>query len=137
MLRGSGGCRWRRAADVHIRDIGAVRGLAAEQAAAGRDGRVPAGARAQGNAGGAAPRPAAPAPGARARPRALAAPPHALPRVGAAAPPQLPGGAAVPQLLLSVSAGGGARRPPDLCPPFLSQLEPAAAEDGRGDADEA
>ncbi|XP_026322321.1 eukaryotic translation initiation factor 4E-binding protein Mextli isoform X7 [Hyposmocoma kahamanoa] len=45
--RRSGPARWRRATDVHIRDIGAVRGLAAEQAAAGRDGRVPAGARAQ------------------------------------------------------------------------------------------
>lgn len=137
MVTGRGGCRWRRAADVHVRDAGAVRGLAAEQAATGRAGRVPAGARAQGNAGGAAPRPAAPAPGVRSRARALAAPPHALPRVGPAAPPQLPGGVALPQLLLSDSAGGGARRPPHLCPPFLSQLEPAAEEDGQGDADEA
>lgn len=129
-----GGCRWRRAADVHVRDPGAVRGLAAEQAAAGRDGGVPAGARAQGNAGGAAPRPAAPAPGAP-RARGVAAPPGALPRVGAAAPPQLPGGAAVPQLLLSVRRAA-ARGPAPSVPPFLSQLEPAA-EDGRGDADEA
>lgn len=108
-----------RAADVHVRDAGAVRGLAAQQAAAGRAGRLPAGAGAQGNAGCAAPRPAAP-------PRA---PPHTLPRLDAAPPPQLPRRAALPQLLLThphfslmsihLSFGEAAERggpfPPDLC----------------------
>lgn len=85
--------RYRRsgvAADVYVRDAGAVRRLAAQQAASQRAGGVPARAGAQGNA--------ERAPAARAR--------VALPRVGAAAPPQLPGRAAVPQLLLS----------PPLCP---------------------
>lgn len=84
--------RW-CAADVLVRDAGAVRGLAAEQAAARRPGRLPAGAGAQGNAGG------PPAPRAPAPPPPRAAP--ALPRVAAAAPPQLPRRAALPQLLLT------------------------------------
>lgn len=40
-------CRRRRAADVHVRDAGPVRGLAAQQAAARGAGRLPARARAQ------------------------------------------------------------------------------------------
>lgn len=91
--------RRRRAADVHVRDAGAVRGLAAEQAAAARAGRVPGRAGAQGNAG-------------RAPRRARAARAGALPRVGAAAPPQLPGRAAVPQLLLGGSAADLSPRTP-------------------------
>lgn len=83
--------RW-CAADVLVRDAGAVRGLAAEQAAPRRPGRLPAGAGAQGNAGGPPARPQRP-PGP---PR-----PPALPRVAAAAPPQLSRRAALPQLLLT------------------------------------
>lgn len=114
--------RWRpgRAADVHVRDAGAVRGLAAQQAAAGRAGRLPAGARAQGNAGRAAP-PARPAPpAARAPGLARAAPARALPRVAPPPPPQLPRGAALPQLLLSA-----ARRRPSPTRPARGGAGPA------------
>lgn len=132
--------RWRpgRAADLHVRDAGAVRGLAAQQAAAGRAGRLPAGARAQGNAGRAAP-PARPAPpAARAPGLARAAPARALPRVAPPPPPQLPRGAALPQLLLSAARpqalahtprarrrGAGPPRAPHCAEPFLPQPEPA------------
>lgn len=110
--------RRRRAADVHVRDAGAVRGLAAQQAAAGRAGRLPAGARAQGNAARAPLRraPHAP-PDAALVPPAL--PALALPsapsarRLAAAAPPQLPGRFALPQLLLT------RRAPRPLSPPLL------------------
>lgn len=97
MSRADRGARYRRswvAADVHVRDAGAVRGLPAQQAAAQRPGRLPARAGAQGNAG------RAPRTASRAA---------ALPRVGAAAPPQLPGRAAVSQLLLRPGRGRGPR----------------------------
>ena len=78
--------RWRVAADVLVRDAGAVRGLAAQQAAARRPGRLPRRAGAQGNPARAAPR--APAP---------------LPPLAPPAPAQLPRRTAVPQLLLTPS----------------------------------
>lgn len=89
-----------RAADVLVRDTGAVRRLSTQQAAAQRPGRLPARAGAQGNAVRAPQR------------RAARARAHALPRVGAAAPPQLPGRAAVPQLLLGAPRPTGTSRPP-------------------------
>lgn len=77
--------RWRVAADVLVRDAGAVRGLAAQQAAARRPGRLPRRAGAQGNPARA---PRAPAP---------------LPPLAPPAPAQLPRRTAVPQLLLTPS----------------------------------
>lgn len=82
------------AAGVHVRDAAAVRGLAAQQAAARRPGCLPGRAGAQGNR---APRASPPDP-----PRVpLPAPaPHAQ-RLAPATPSQLPGRAALPQLLLN------------------------------------
>lgn len=105
--------RRRGAADVHVRDAGAVRGLAAQQAAAGRAGRLPRGAGAQGNAPRAAP--AAARAGARAPPGGL----------GPAASPQLPGRAALPQLLLTASSAPSPSAPRGTDAPARSGREPS------------
>lgn len=95
--------RWWLPADVHVRDVSAVRGLAAEQAAAGRAGRIPAGTRAQGNTGW---RSASRTLHSRApwRASACAAAFNALPHVGTAASSQLFGFAALSQFLLACAA---------------------------------
>lgn len=97
--------RWRAAAGVHVRDAGAVRGLAAEQAASRRAGRLPRRAGAQGNAAGAA----SPPPHAAAAAAAARSHLHPLPPLGAPASSQLSRRASLPQLLLSHSPRFGYR----------------------------